>query len=252
MSRIRLVLLSLLAVLSVSAVASATAQAECSGTAPEHKCIWEFKRTEAGAFVKLEAGEEEVGIVEPDETTTFTLTAGTHEIKCTTVLVIVDFQAGGKTLVKRIWFDGCTLPNETTCKVKSKGKATAGNINVADIPDKLVERETSGGAKKNVLSDNFEQKLHAGTKEFVTLEFGTTESSAGTGKFAHKVLTGTCTKYPAETKVKGNVAGEVLTEELNFPSPELKGNTLEAFGEPAKFVGKIKVSLEEPGEYKGV
>ena len=99
---------------------------------------------------------------------------------------------------------------------------------MTNIPTVLVEREPSGGGARK-LADNFEQ--NPTTKEFVTLVFA-----------------GTCSEYP-ETEVKGTVAAEVINLtngniELNFPEPELKGNTLKAFGVAAKLTGRVREELE--------
>jgi hypothetical protein len=248
MSRIRLIMLSLFAMFAMSAVASATAQAECSGTTPEHKCIWEIKETSAGAFEELKTGEE--ANVLASETTTFTLTAGTTVIKCTHIESDGILIGGkpGTDLAKFILFTGCTT-NVAECKVKSKGNTKAGEILVTDIHTKLVEREKAG--VKNILADNFEQKLHKGSKEFVTLETGKVEEveNAGT-RFEHKILKTACTGVPTPSKVTGSVAAKVEGEKLNFPSPELSGNTLNAFGVAAKLEGVVTQHLQEPGEFR--
>jgi hypothetical protein len=244
----RKVLVCFIAALAVSAVASTAAQAECSGTLPEHKCVWEIKETIGGAFEELKTGEETN--TPANETTTFTLTAGTTVITCTHI-VSDGILIGGKPgtdLIKFILFTGCTT-NKTGCKVKSKGNTKAGEILVIDIHTKLVERKK--GAENNILADNFEQKTRKGVKEFVTLETGEVEKveEAGT-RFEHKILTTACAGIPATTKVTGSVAAKVEAEKLNFPNPELSGNTLNAFGVAAKLEGKVKVPLEEPGEYR--
>ncbi len=102
---------------------------------------------------------------------------------------------------------------------------------VEKIPTVLVER----GGK---LADEFK-----GGAEFVTLEF-----EPETGK--------SCSEYPT-TKVKEQVAAEVINlangnVELNFPEPELAGNTLEAFGLPAKLVGKATEELENGWAFRAM
>jgi hypothetical protein len=247
-NRLRVLLVSMLAVFAVSAVASATAQAACSGTAPEHKCIWEIKETIGGAFEELETGEE--ANTPSNETTTFTLTAGTIVVTCTHVTGDAIIKGGkpGTDLAKFILFTGCTV-NKANCKIKSKGNTKAGEILVTDIHTTLLER--SKGATNNILADNFEQKTKHKVKEFVTLETGEVEKlEEEKTRFEHRVLTTACSGIGTPTKVTGSVAAKVEAEKLNFPSPELSGNTLNAFGVAAKLEGTVKVPLEEPGEYR--
>lgn len=255
MTRIRLILLCMLAALAVSALGATAAQAECSGTAPEHKCIWEIKFEEGEAFAEL-AATEEYNVETNHETATFILTQGaTHEIRCTEVGSDGQIIGGkpGTGRANKIEWGSCTLPNETTCKVKSKGNLPYGEIEASNSNTKLREDENSTGLVKNILALRFEQKLRKGTKEFVTLEFGSgAEETKGAGtRFERKVATGACTKYPASTKVKGSVDAEVEVEKLKFPKPALKQSTLEAFGLAATLEGSAKVIGREPGEYRG-
>jgi hypothetical protein len=129
--------------------------------------------------------------------------------------------------VGTITFTGCTT-KQTGCLVKTAGQAN-GTIVLSNIPTKL-EQVVVG--EEEVLVDNFEQ--NATTKEFVTLKF-----EAESGK--------SCSEY-TETKVKGHVAAEVknLTSgevELEFPSPALAGDSLEAFGLSATFTSRDEMSL---------
>lgn len=253
MSKYKLAMLSFFAAFAVSVAASATARAECSGTEPEHKCIWQFKETSEGAFEELSGEEEATILTEPAEAATILLTGAKHEVKCKEIATLGELKGGkiGKGEADILTLTKCSIPSEETCKIKSKGKAKAGEILVTSIPIKEAERENSGGTTKNILSAIFEQKLKAGAKEIVTLEFGTTEKVDSEGAFEQVLLTGTCTKYPLTTKVTGKVAAEVKANEFNFPSPGLKGNTLEAFSELVTLIGKVKLALDEPGEFKG-
>ena len=114
-----------------------------------------------------------------------------------------------------------------------------GFILVPNIETKLVEREPKGGGAQK-LADEFKSKP-APLNEFVTLKF---EPEAGKS----------CSEFP-ETKVKGQIAGEVITlangnTEINFPSPELKGNTLEFFGVAATLTGRSEGELENGGAFR--
>ncbi len=248
MVRLRLVLMSLAVVFAFSAVTTSVAQAECEGVLPEHKCIWEIKETGGGGFEELKA-EEEINTV-GSEVSTFTLTAGAKVITCTGVSILNVLLGGkpGKDFTDRLLLTGCTT-TEMGCKVKSKGKTIAGEILITNLRTKLVER--SKGAENNILADNFEQKTRKGVKEWVTLEFGKMENTLEAGtRFEHKILEEACAGY-VTTKVKGAIAAKVEAEKLNFPTPELSGTTLQAFGVAATLAGTVKVALEEPGESKG-
>jgi hypothetical protein len=209
MRKSRLVFLSLLAVFAFSAVASASASA--------FNLEWEVN----GA--KLSGTEN----VTSKNSTNYTLTAGTKVITCTSVTATGTITSGKPgTDAATITFSGCTT-SETGCLVKSAGEpAKAGTI-VVSVKTKLVEREPSGGGAKKE-ADEFSP---ASGTTFVSLEFGTKETATG------KKLEGTCTNFP-NTTVKGQVAALTEGSNLNFPSPELKGNTLEAFGKAATLVGK--------------
>lgn len=166
----------------------------------------------------------------------FTLVAGGKTITCKKLKSEGTITGGmpGTDEATKITFEECTT-GQAGCNVKSAG-GTLKTIVVTAIPTKLEERETSKGV--TVLADNFEQ--NATTKRFVTLEF-----EPETGK--------SCSEYP-ETEVKGDVAAEIVTGtgELNFPSPELKGNTLQAFGDAAKLTGKDTQELTNEWAYTAI
>jgi hypothetical protein len=154
------------------------------------------------------------------------LTAGGKVVSCTEVTNKGTITGGkpGTDLASTITFTGCTT-KQPGCLVKSAGQSN-GTIVLSNIPTKLEQRPVG---EEEILVDNFEQ--NATTKEFVTLKFE-----------------GTCSEYP-ETKVKGNVGAEVINlsngeVELHLPSPELPGDTLEAFGVRALFESRDEVSLE--------
>jgi hypothetical protein len=241
--------LALLAVLSISAIASASASA-C--TSPI-KCEWEVQTTEQGTPYKPvgSAGTESEYNVESSGGA-FKLKAGTLEVTCTSVTDFGEIEAGGKDEADAIWFRGCTT-NETGCKIKSKGHAKVGEIVVIDVETQLVEREPGGGGAKK-LTDEFKEHANG---EFVTLETGKKR------KVGHFTMEEACTNFPATTKVEGQIAAEVIeipetevgvplelnpTEvELNFPVVQLKGNTLKAFAKNATISGKSVQKLI-PGE----
>jgi hypothetical protein len=214
MRKTRLVLLSLLAVFAFSAVAAASASA--------FNLEWEVNG------VKLASGKTEK--VVSTSLTTYTLTAGTKVITCAKTLVGPGNGTitGGKpgTDAAKIDFEECKT-SETGCLVKSAGEPDKAGTILVSVITVLVEREPSGGGAKKE-ADEF--KPASGTT-FVSLEFGTKETATG------NKLEGTCASFP-NTTVKGQVAALTEGETLNFPSPELKGNTLEAFGKAATLVGK--------------
>jgi hypothetical protein len=246
MTRIRLILLSLLAVFAFGAVTVASASAasndewevceEVAGAGKEpptkydeHKCN---TREKALALRKwqwnvLTAGHSYNVVSNNVTVTTSVLTVGGKVITCTGETNKGTITGGkpGKDLVETATFTGCTT-KQAGCKVKTVGQPN-GTIVLTNIPTKLEQRKNAKG--EEVVVDNFEQ--NATTKEFVTLKFE-----------------GTCSEYP-ETKVKGSVAAEVKNlsngeVELNFPSPKLEKDTLEAFGLAALFTSRDELSLE--------
>jgi hypothetical protein len=84
-----------------------------------------------------------------------------------------------------------------------------------------------------VLADEY--KPNATTKKFAVLEV---ETEAG----------GLCAKVGKVNAVTGTVAAEVknVGNEVEgvFPNPELKGNTLVAFGSAAKLTGTARTKLK--------
>jgi hypothetical protein len=247
MTRIRLIMLSLLAVFAFSAVVSASAsafkkeyevcQVGTRGVEPpekfdNHTCStkakplaereWSWQPIAAGTKFAVESAGGE-----------FTLETVNLTVKCTAVtdeseplhVPTSGIGPAGESEGLKITFTGCTA-NAGKCDVSSSGIAGDKTVVVNDIDNQLVERKTAGGV--TVLADEF-----IGQGEFVTLKFKKE-----------------CLGF-VETKVTGQVAGECknITEggvgkvELNFPKPELQGNSLNAFGKAAKLFGKAKVSL---------
>ena len=199
----------------------------------EHKCNTQVKplAERKWQWKKLEAGESRnvVSWIVPG--TSYVLTVGEKIITCTGAADAGTI-TGGKPGTDNIsiLFYGCTT-SQAGCLVKTAHQAN-GIILVPNVETRLVERATSTGV--TVLADEFKSKP-APISAFVTLTF---EAEAGKS----------CSEFP-ETKVKGQVAGEVINlangnTEIKFPSPELKENTLEAFGAPAKLTGRSEVELE--------
>jgi hypothetical protein len=209
MSKVRFIIVSVLALLAVGAVASASASAH------------EFKNNGVGITGTLSVLSEG-GL--------FQLIAGAKVVDCEKVTDSGTVLTGGRDLAAEIHFLNCKT-GQSGCDVHSP-TAPNGLILVANVPTLLVERENS--SKVKVLADEF--KENATTKEFVTLLF-----LALSG--------GSCSEYGTETKVKGQVAAVVNngTESLEFTNPELKGNTLEAFGVAAKLFGTDKQMFTNGG-----
>ena len=184
-----------------------------------------------------------VGTNFPVESTggAFTLTSSGKAVTCTGVTNTGEIGPGGESDETNITFTGCTA-NAGACWADSPGHDDGtgekdGVIEVKDIDNQLVEREPNGGGA-NKLADEFTEGDNP--NEFVTLEFDTI---AGDGEG--------CTGFPT-TKVKGQVAGECINitagesegeVEINFPEPELEGNTLKSFGPSSTLGGKTEVFL---------
>ena len=260
--RIRTLIISLLAVFAFSAIASASASAfalewqtcqeKAGGKFENHGCAkegppktFEWETLGAGVTKKI-ISTKLAGSAE------FVLNAGGKEIKCKKVDDTGTITGGkpGTDEATEIKFTECKT-TEANCKVKSaKGKAPAGTILVTSIKTKLVEGETSGGAK--VVADEF--KGNGAEEEFVKLEFGETEKVVGVPPNDVHTLETACAggKYPSPTTVKGKVyaisqeVGLPLIGLLKFPAGGLKTpkNTLEAFAISAKLTGEEEQTLE--------
>jgi hypothetical protein len=197
----------------------------------EHKCN-AGKGTGEWSWKVLAAGKS--------YNTTSNIVAGTTEvlsvfgksIKCTgeTDKGTITGGTPGTDLTKPSTFTGCTT-SLAGCLVHSPGQPNGTIVLAASgIPTKLEQRLVG---EEEILVDNFEEDPTS--HEFVTLQF---EPEAGK----------TCTGF-TETKVTGAVAAEVKNlsnaeVELDFPEPELPGNTLKAFGVAAKFTSRDELSLE--------
>ncbi len=158
---------------------------------------------------------------------TFTLTAGTKTVTCSSLAGAGTVGTEGTGLATEIKLTNCTT-GQSGCLPLTAGQ-TKGTVLWTNVPTLLTERENSG--KEKVLAD--ELKENPTSKEVGTLKF-----EAESGK--------SCSEYP-ETKVRGQDAAEVknATESLLFPSVELKGNTFEAFGKAAKLTALIEQKPKE-------
>ena len=199
MIKVRIILISALTVFVVSAVAAASASAGTHQFTNNGVAI-------TGTLSVLSQGK------------LFLFIAGARIITCHKVTDRGLVLTGGRDFTNEIHFLEC-LTGQAGCDVHSHG-APNGLILWSNIPTLLVDRETSGGAK--VIADEF--KSNPTTKEFVTLLFLALPG-------------GSCSEYGTSSKVKGQIAAEAAGEELRFPEPELKGNTLEFFGVAAGLFG---------------
>jgi|SRR5579862_7447122 len=199
MSRVRFIIGGLLAVFALSAAVAASASAHAWLKNGNPITQTEHVLSEGGLFV---------------------LIAGGKVVDCEKLTDLALLFTNGTDLAHEIHFLNCRT-EQAGCDVHSPG-APNGLILVTGIPTEIVERENS--KKEKVLADEFKPKTVGTTKEFVTLLF---LALAG----------GSCSVYGSETKVKGQVAAEIKNELLVFPNPELEGNSLEAFGAPAKLFG---------------
>jgi hypothetical protein len=197
MSKVRFIIVSALAVLAISAAASASASAHAWLKNGNPITQTEHVLSQGGLFI---------------------LVTGPKIIHCESVTDLALLFTNGTDLAHEIHFLNCKT-GQVGCDVHSHG-APNGLILVRNIPTVIVERENS--AKEKVLADEF--KENATTKEFVSILF---LALAG----------GSCSEYGTETKVKGQIAAQISGELLVFPNPELKGNSLEAFGVASKLFG---------------
>jgi len=239
-NRIRVLLVSLLAVFAVSAVASSSASAAlkwetCEKVAAGTGKFTNGKCTTEGAPNEFEWDKLEAGESEPLTSSggTFKLEASGVTVTCTAVADKGELKGGspGTDTATEILFTGCTT-NKEHCKVKSaKGKQKAGEVLVTpNTPSELALEGTK-------VVDVFKGTHGAGSNEFVTLEFGETEKVVGVPpNDVHTLEKGGCA-LANTAQVTGNVAAEVVGEELHFPSPAFTLSTLKVFGLGAKLVG---------------
>jgi len=151
------------------------------------------------------------------------------EISCTSVKGLGTVGRGGIGEETTIHFANCKTA-QAGCDVRSTGSPN-GLIIAKNVQTLLVERETF--SKTKVLAE--ELKSNPTTKEFVTLQF-------------LSLTIKSCAESP-EVRIKGNVAARVdnPTELFEFPSPELKGNTLEGLGSAVSLFGSVHYMLINGG-----
>ncbi|MGA8363643.1 MAG: hypothetical protein WB709_03900 [Solirubrobacteraceae bacterium] len=203
MPRVKLIFLGLLAVLAVSATATSSAMA--------HEWLENGQPITSTLQVLSSGGE-------------FKLESSIVTLACKSVHDIGTVGPGAADEATSIHFLEC-ITNKANCDVSSEG-APIGLILVTNIPTLLTLKETSLGVK--VVADEF--KENATRKNFVELLFTSLVAKA-------------CEPIPELATIKGIISAEAKNiaggeVELNFPKPELKGNTLNLAGVASKLFGK--------------
>ena len=237
MSRIKVLMLSVFAVLAVAAVSSASASAlewlTCSspangtGNGTTYGTLTECLKNENGGASKSWERLPIIGeLLVPSLGTTSTLTGAANQliITCTHVESSTDFfnaNGMGKDNNLSTQYTGCTVSKPTGCGyVTSVGTNVNGTINLAsNLPSLLV---TVGGVDEDEISEN-------SNGEFVNLVL---EKTAGGGA---------CGLLPKESKVTGSVLAKVnnTTEELEFEGKSGE-KPLKAFGLASTYKGNQK------------
>ena len=240
MSRIKVLMLSVFAVLAVAAVSSASASAlvwlECSNPAngtgngttygTEAECLKDENGGAGKSWERLPLLGE-VNVTSLGLTQTLTLFGGALEMTCTHVEASTDFfnaNGMGKGDNLSTEYTGCVVSKPTGCGYVTSMPSpnTNGTIELAaNLPSLLV---TVGGVEEDEISQNR-------NGEFVNLLL---EKEKGTGA---------CGLLPREGKLKGSMLAKVnnSTEELEFEgkSGEKK---LEFLGFAATDRGKQKTT----------
>jgi hypothetical protein len=256
MSRFRLVLLSLLAVLAVGAVASASASAlpnlewevcEKGGGAgtkfSTHICNSHLGGTEEWEWVKQTAGmARSISSLGVGPQKLIGHIGGVAiEIECTEVEDTGTIEGGKPGKDKgEVIYHGCAIKGAACgLSAKSPGKK-AGVISLA-VKTTLVENL----AKEE--GDRFEP---ASGTTFVEIELGKTE--------VNLKYTEACGAFPkVAQKVEGSTvglavapAGRNLCEELSFTNPAQEGSTLKFGTEAALYVGKVEFELQNKWAFR--
>ena len=211
-SMFRSMLVALVAVVALGTVASASASA--------HEWLKDGVPLTKTEEISIEGGRK-------------IFTAAGKEIACEKTQGTGDVYPGAGGEVN-IHFSECKT-SISTCAVHSHGEPN-GSISFDNIPTTLLAAKTSGGAE--LLGDELRQ--NPTTKEFGLLEFEAQSSKA-------------CEEYPT-AKVKGDIIAEVINapEGLNFPNPELQGDTFSEFGIAADWFGSYQQRLTAGGKLVGV
>ena len=210
MSRAKLILFSLLAVVAASVTATSLASA--------HQWLKNGAALPGTEPVLSSGGE-------------FKLTTSSVTLACESVTDIGVVLVGTMDEAASIHFLGCKT-NKANCDVGSEG-SPPGLILVTNVLTELILAKTTGG--ETVLADEFKGK---GTKEnFVGLLFTS-------------LVAGACNPLPELVPIRGHISARIenATEELNFPATnEIEGNNLEFNGVSSKLVGKDKQMLTNGG-----
>jgi hypothetical protein len=249
MSRVRVLMLSLLAVFAVAAVASASASAllwwVClSGTgATEYensKC--EKTKSGGGFILQLLPLNMKLKVVSKGGTQVLKVPGlGGLELLCKTVkdkgwIENNGAASNGIDEIEELDFLECTVvtpAQSPKCEVKKVG-AAQGLILINNLETKLVTF-TGGGIGDLVKK--------AGSTTFVELEVGK-EEEASTKKF--KKACGVVPK--AAQKVEGQVVAKVeASGKLNFTNPAQEGSSLEMGNFTATYVGEVENEMEGGG-----
>ncbi len=210
-SVLRIVPVALVAALAIGAVAASGASA--------HQ--WKVNGAEASGQEVTVTGSE------------FKDEVSSIMFSCKSVTGTARVKAAGAGEATELKFTGCTT-NKANCTMYSEGEPV-GTLVAADLPTQLVERETAFGSK--VLAEDFEEVK--ATKRFMTIKFKSEVAKA-------------CEPLAEEWWVKGQVLATVTnlaggTVGLNFPKPELKGNTLNVGLGPLKIFGSLTDTLTGGG-----
>ena len=210
MSKVKLILFSLVAVVGVSITAT--------GLASAHQWLKNSSPLTQTEAVLSSGGE-------------FKLTDASITLTCETVTDTGVVLIGTMDEATSIHFLGCKT-NKANCDVSSEG-SPPGLILVTNVLTELVLAKTTKG--ETVLADEFKGK---GTKEnFIGLLFTS-------------LVSGACNPLPELVTVRGHISARIenATEELNFPATnEIEGNNLELNGVSSKLIGKDKQMLTNGG-----
>ena len=239
MSRIKALMLGVLAVFAIGAIASASASAsvweeclekEIVGTKyTDNHCATE---SGTGTFGWMPISKE-LKITSKGATQLLELqTNPAIIITCKKVIDAGALKAGGEDEVNKLEYKECSINIAGCAVVKGSTGDTNGTISVKSlIKTKLLTLEISG---KLLVEDEFKPKNEAEEEVFVELEIGKKEN-------AKKEAEGACGVLPVKVKVKGNTVAMVEGQNLSFEGT----GTLTAAGIAAKYLGLVENVLED-------
>jgi hypothetical protein len=206
MSRVKVLMLSLLAVFAVAAIASSSASAlvweaclkeHLTGTLYKDSHCKEESATGTWSWMPI---EESFAVTSKGEKQELALPTAGITIICTSVEDAGTIEPSGKDKTSKILYKGCTITGVGTCPiVKSKGKPNE-EIEVTSL---VTELQTQTVGTKLLVVDLFQPEKG---EIFVELEIGKKEEG-GEAKGACGVLS---TKDPVKGTVKGMVEGQRL------------------------------------------